>query len=62
MKNTYKLIWSDEALLGLKNIINYLELKFSEKDTRKFAKKFDKQLSIIRTTQNCFHYQPTQIQ
>ncbi|MCK5823344.1 MAG: type II toxin-antitoxin system RelE/ParE family toxin [Bacteroidales bacterium] len=41
-------------MLGLKEIINYLELKFSEKDTRKFAKKFDKQLSIIRTNPKLF--------
>ena len=25
MESTYKLIWSDEALSNLKNIINYLE-------------------------------------
>jgi len=31
MKNTYKLIWPDEALKGLKEIIEYLENKFPEK-------------------------------
>lgn len=44
MKNTYKLVWSDEALKGLKSIFNYLEFRFSEKNIRKFAKKLDKQL------------------
>ncbi len=54
MKNTYKLIWSDEALEGLKEIIIYLENKFSEKDIRKFAKKLDKQLGIIQTNPESF--------
>ena len=41
MRNTYKLVWTDEALNGLKDIIDYLEKKFSEKDIKKFVKKFD---------------------
>jgi len=48
MKNTYKLTWSDEALNGLKEIIEYLENKFPEKDVKKFAKKLDKQLDLIK--------------
>ena len=58
MKNTYKLIWSNEALVGFKDIINYLERKFSEKDISKFAKKFDKQLKIIRTSPKSFPLSP----
>ncbi len=48
MRNTYKLIWSDEAINGLKEIIYYLESKFLEKDVKKFANKLDKQLEIIQ--------------
>ena len=48
MKSTYKLIWSDEAIEGLKEIVFYLGNKFSEKDVKKFAKKLDKQLEIIQ--------------
>lgn len=48
MKNTYKLIWSDEALKGLQEIISYLENKFSEKEVKVFAKKLDKQLEILK--------------
>ena len=48
MENTYKLIWSDEALKGLKEIIEYLENKFPEKEVKKFAKKLDKQLDLIK--------------
>ena len=54
MKSTYKLIWSDEALEGLKEIINYLENKFSEKDVKNFAKKLDKQLEIIQINPKSF--------
>jgi plasmid stabilization system protein ParE len=58
MKSTYKLIWSDEALEGLKNIFVYLEYKFSEKDVKKFAQKFDKQLELIRTNPEVFPLSP----
>ncbi len=58
MTNTYKLIWSDEALEGLKEIIAYLENKFSEKDVKKFAKKLDRQLEIIQTNPESFPFSP----
>jgi len=48
MKNTYKIIWSDEALNGLRNIIEYLEFKWTEKEIRKFAKLLDKRLGLIQ--------------
>lgn len=54
MKNTYKLIWSEEALNGLKDIISYIENKFSEKDVRKFIKKLDKQLTILEVSPTAF--------
>ena len=56
MKNIYKLVWSDEALNGLKEIIEYLERKFSEKDVRKFVKKFNKQIEIIKSTPETFPF------
>ncbi len=56
MKNIYKLIWSDEALKGLKNIFDYLECKFSKKDIQKFAKKLDKQLDILQKSPETFSY------
>ncbi|MCF8297975.1 MAG: type II toxin-antitoxin system RelE/ParE family toxin [Saprospiraceae bacterium] len=54
MKSTYELIWTEEALEGLREIISYLEHKFSEKDTRKFVKKFDAQLKIIQSNPFAF--------
>ena len=56
MKNIYKLVWSDEALNGLKEIIEYLESKFSEKDVKKFVKKFNKQIEIIKSTPETFPF------
>ncbi len=47
MKNTYKLIWSDEALNNLKGIIDYLENRWSEREIKKFAQLLDKQLKLI---------------
>lgn len=54
MRNTYKIVWTDEALNGLKDIIDYLERKFSEKDVAKFAKKLDKQIEIIKNNPETF--------
>ena len=48
MKSTYKLIWSDEALQGLKRIIEYLEQRWTQKEIKKFARLLDKQLNIIQ--------------
>lgn len=58
MKSTYKLVWSDEALNGLQEIIDYLERKFSEKDIKKFAEKLDKQIEIIKTNPESFSSSP----
>ena len=49
MENTYKLIWSKEALEGLKEIFRYLENNFPQKDVKTFAQKFDKHLKIIQS-------------
>ena len=47
MKSTYKLIWSDEALFNLTDIVNYLERRWSKREIRKFAQLLDKQLLRI---------------
>jgi len=47
MKNTYKLIWSDEALNNLKRIIDYLENRWTEREIKKFTQLLDKQLKLI---------------
>ncbi len=52
MESTYKLIWSDEALSNLKNILVYLEENWTQKEIKKFAVLLDRQL--IRIQNNPF--------
>jgi plasmid stabilization system protein ParE len=47
MENTYKLIWSDEALINLKNIIDYLESRWTKREIKRFSQLLDKQLKLI---------------
>jgi plasmid stabilization system protein ParE len=47
MKNTYKLIWSDEAINNLR-IIGYLEYRWTKREINKFAQLLDRQLNLIR--------------
>lgn len=47
MENTYKLVWSDEAIKNLKGIIGYLENNWTQKEIKKFVKLLDKQLALI---------------
>lgn len=54
MKNTFKVIWSEEAVSGLNEIILYLERNFSERDVRVFIKKFEKLLDIIISNPKAF--------
>lgn len=47
MKNTYKLLWSDEALNNLKGIVDYLENRWTKREIKKFALLLEKQLKLI---------------
>ena len=47
MKNTYKLILSDEALINLKGIIDYLENQWTKREIKRFALLLDRQLKLI---------------
>jgi plasmid stabilization system protein ParE len=47
MKNTYRIVWSEEALANLKAIIEYIEKNWAEKELKKFAKLLDNRLSLI---------------
>lgn len=47
MKSGYKLLWSERALADLKNIIDYLTAKWTEKEVRSFARKLDKRLELL---------------
>jgi len=54
MKDTYKLIWSDEALINLKGIIEYLENRWTKREIKKFAQLLDKQLKLIEVNPYLF--------
>lgn len=56
MKNTYKIIWTDEAFKNLDNIIAYLEKFWTEKEIRKFARLLDKQLILIKENPELFPF------
>lgn len=54
MKSIYKVIWSEEALKNLKEIIDYLEENWSQKEIRKFASLLDKQIHLIQNNPQLF--------
>ncbi len=41
MKSGYKIFWTDNALLELKNTIEYLESNFTVKQTEKLSQKIE---------------------
>lgn len=54
MGSGYKLIWSNLALADLKNIIDYLLEKWTQKEIQNFARRLDKRLNLIATNPNLF--------
>ncbi len=54
MKNTYKVEFSDEAVLGFENIVHYIESNFSFKDAQKFVVQFDEIIQLIATNPRAF--------
>ena len=54
MGNTYKLIWSDEALENLKGVIEYLEVSWTTREIKKFARLLDKNLNLIKENPQSF--------
>ncbi len=48
MKNISKVIWSVEAVENLERIIQYLQENWTEKEIKKFLKKLEKTISIIK--------------
>lgn len=59
MRNSYKILWTDEALNNLKAIIDYLEQNWSLKEIKKFTRLLDKQL--VRIKNNPFLFAETNI-
>jgi len=61
MKDIYKIVWSDEALINLKEIIDYLEQNWSKKEIKKFAILLDRHLKIIENNPFLFAESPKSI-
>jgi len=47
MKSGYKIDWSDESLKNLDSIIDYLTVRWTDREIRNFYKMLEKRLSII---------------
>ena len=56
MKNTIRIIWSDEALINLKEILNYFERQWTEKEISNFVRLLDKRLSSIERNPHLFPF------
>lgn len=48
MNDTYRIIWSEEALQNLKAIVSCFENRWTERETMRFAKLLDARLASIK--------------
>ena len=56
MKGTFKIIWTDEALQGLKQTIKQIELNWSQKEVSNFSRLLDKQIELIKENPGIYPY------
>lgn len=54
MKNTCKIFWSVEALNNLKEILEYLENRWTERELNHFSKLLDDKLNLIQFSPKLF--------
>lgn len=54
MKSGYKILWSDHAIFELKETIEYLENKWTEKELRTFSAKLDHTIELISKSPEIF--------
>lgn len=54
MKSGYKILWSDHAIFELKETIEYLENKQTEKELRTFSAKLDHTIELISKSPEIF--------
>lgn len=54
MKSGYKILWSDHAIFELKETIEYLENKWTEKELRTFSVKLDHTIELISKSPEIF--------
>ena len=54
MKNGYKIDWSTEAINNLDSIIDYLSIKWTNREIKIFYKLLDKKLNLISKNPDLF--------
>lgn len=54
MESTYKIIWTDEALTNLADIIDYLEHRWTDREIRNFARLLNRQINAIQLNPELF--------
>ena len=54
MKNGYKVLWTDHAISELKETIEYLENKWTERELRTFSAKLDHTIELISKSPEIF--------
>ncbi len=61
MESTYKIIWTDEALDNLANIIEYLEHRWTKREIHNFSRLLDRQVNLIRLNPELFPVSATSL-
>ena len=54
MKSGYKILWTDHAISELKETIEYLENKWTERELRRFSAKLDHTIELISKSPEIF--------
>jgi len=47
MKNTFRVVWSEESLANLRGIFDYLHARWTIREIKNFSKLLDKKLKLI---------------
>ncbi len=50
----YKLFWSDEAIINLESILDYLQSRWTQREVDKFKNQLGKQLNLITSNPKLF--------
>jgi plasmid stabilization system protein ParE len=54
MKSGYKILWSEQALTDLQNILDYLTENWTQRELKNFSQRLDKRINLIRHYPNLF--------
>ena len=54
MRSGYKLYWTDNAVLDLRNIIDYLRYKWTAREVKNFVRRLDRRLELIQLNPRLF--------